>query len=85
MSYKVELSRSADRELWRIVEPFRTRLFMAIKGLAVEPRPIGSKNLAGHKGAWRIRVGNFRVLYTMDDVVRVVRVESVGDRKDVYR
>ena len=85
MSYKVELSRSADRELWRIIDPFRSRLFKAIKGLGQEPRPSGCKKLAGHKNAWRIRIGNFRVLYTIDDVVRIVRVESVGDRKDVYR
>jgi mRNA interferase RelE/StbE len=85
VSYKVEFSRSADRELWSVIEPFRGKLFRAIKALGIEPRPTGCKKLAGHKNAWRIRMGNYRILYTIDDRVRIVRVESVGDRMDVYR
>jgi mRNA interferase RelE/StbE len=85
VSYKVELSRSADRELWSIIEPFPGKLFRAIKALGIAPRPVGCKKLAGHKNAWRIRVGNYRILCTIDDHVRIVRVESVGDRKDIYK
>lgn len=85
MSYRVELSRSADRELWHVHEPLRTRLFKAIKALGDEPRPSGCKKLIGSKDGWRIRVGSYRILYTIQDVLRIVRVESVGDRKDVYR
>lgn len=85
MSYRVVLSRSADRELWRLVEPFRTKVFRAIKQLGTDPRPAGCKKLTGMANAWRIRVGNHRVLHTINDGVRVVRVESVGDRKDIYR
>ncbi len=85
MNYEVELARSAERELWRIPEPTRTRLFREIKKLGMDPRPPGCKKLVGHKNGWRLRVGNYRILYTIKDVLRIVRVESIGDRKDVYR
>ena len=85
MSYTVELARSADRELWKVPEPMRTKLFRTIKALGVEPRPPGCKKLQGTKDGWRIRVGSFRILYSVQDVLRIVRVESAGDRKDVYR
>ncbi len=85
MSYRVELARSADRELWRLPEPYRSKIFREIKTLAEEPRPKGCKKLKGTKDAWKIRIGPYRVLYTIQDILRVVRVESVGDRKDVYK
>lgn len=85
MSYSVELARSAERELWRIPEPARSKIYRSIRSLTDDPRPTGSKKLVGHKNGWRLRIGNYRVLYTIRDVVRIVRVESVGHRKDVYR
>ena len=85
MSYTVELSRSADRELWRIPEPYRTRLFRVIKSLSNDPRPSGCIKLKGTSDAWRLRVGPYRILYTVQDRLRIIRVESVGDRKDIYR
>ncbi|MBS1568255.1 MAG: type II toxin-antitoxin system RelE/ParE family toxin [Bacteroidetes bacterium] len=85
MSYRVELARSADRELWRLPEPYRTKVFRVIKQLGEVPRPNGCKKLKGSKDAWRIRLGPYRILYTVQDVLRIVRVESVGDRKDVYK
>ena len=85
MSYQVELARSADRELWRLPEPYRSKIFLEIKALGEDPRPKGCKKLKGAKDAWRIRFGPYRVLYTIKDALRVVRVESVGDRKDVYK
>ena len=85
MSYSVELALSADRELWRVPEPMRTKLFKAIKSLAAEPRPAGCKKLSGSKNGWRLRVASYRILYTIKDRLRIVRIESVGDRKDIYR
>ena len=85
MSYRVELARSADRELWRLPEPYRTKIFKLIKTLGEEPRPKGCRKLKGTTDAWRVRMGPYRNLYTVQDVLRVMRMESVGDRKDVYR
>lgn len=56
----------------------------AIRNLAEEPRPAGSKKLTGRAG-WRIRVGSFRVVYEIDDPNRVVTVLHIGHRRDVYR
>ncbi len=63
----------------------RSKIFGEIKALGAEPRPKGCTKLKGTTDAWRIRSGPYRVLYTIKDVLRVVRVESVGDRKDVYK
>lgn len=85
MNYVVELTRSADRELWKVPEPLRTRLFKSIKALGNDPRPTGCRKLTGSKDGYRIRVGSYRILYSIQDKLRIVRIESVGDRKDIYR
>lgn len=85
MSYSVELTRSADRELWKVPEPLRSRLFRSIKALGEEPRPAGCKKLVGSKDGYRVRVGSYRILYSIQDKLCIVRIESVGDRKDIYR
>jgi mRNA interferase RelE/StbE len=51
----------------------------------INPRPPGSKKLAGSKNEWRIRVGDYRVLYDIADKVRIVRVYRVRHRRDVYK
>lgn len=85
MSYRVELTKSAVRELRRVSEPYHSAIVRALKGLETEPRPKGCKKLVGGSGQWRIRVGVYRVVYEIFDVVRLVRVERVADRKDAYR
>ena len=83
--YQVSVKRSAERELNRLREPLRTRVMHAIGSLRADPRPHGSIKLKGSSNAYRIRVGDHRVLYTVDDMVRIVLIQQVGDRKDVYR
>jgi len=85
VSYQVAFKRSAERELARLQEPVRHRIPNATGGLRLDPRPQGSIKLKGAKDAYRIRVGDYRVLYTVEDEVRIVLVQQVGDRKDVYR
>jgi mRNA interferase RelE/StbE len=85
VSYAVVFKRSAERELARLLEPLRIRILNAIGGLRQDPRPNGSIKLKGSKNAYRIRVGNYRVLYTVEDEIRIVTIEQVGDRKEVYR
>jgi len=60
------------------------RIIPAIKKLGEDPRPPGCKKLKGDKDTWRIRIEDYRVIYTVDDVVRIVDVDSVGHRKDIY-
>ena len=84
----VEL-RTAHREnlgaaMQRVPQPDQDRLIAAIRSLSGEPRPVGAKKLRGRE-AWRIRVGDYRVIYEVDDGRRRVLIVTVGHRRDIYR
>ena len=84
MSFHVEVRRSAEKELGRIATQARQRIAVALLGLAQEPRPPGVKKLKGSNG-YRIRIGDYRVLYTVDAEKQEVSVFAIGHRKEVYR
>ena len=85
-SYEVLIAASALRESGSVGQKRdRHRILQSIRELADEPRPHGSTKLAGASDAYRIRVGDYRVLYTVDDAVVRVLVIRVGHRRDVYR
>jgi len=85
MAYQVELLPSARRDLRRLPKPAQIRLVARIRELAVNPRPADAIKLAGAENAWRIRVGDYRVLYEVHDKRLLVLVIRIGHRKDVYR
>lgn len=85
MSYRIEWLRSAVRELHALPAQAAVRVGEAVGLLADDPRPAGCKKLTGHQGLWRIRVGNYRVIYSIGDAVKLVCIEKVSDRKDAYR
>lgn len=74
----------ARRALDKIDKPVRRRILVRIAALADDPRPAGAVMLKGRHGDWRIRVGDYRVIYTVDDEVLIVLVIEVGHRRDVY-
>ena len=82
--YSVVFSKSASKELADLSSQAVTRIIPAIKKLEENPRPSGCKKLKGGQNTWRIRVGDYRVIYLIDDVVRIVDVRRVGHRKDIY-
>lgn len=82
--YKVIVSKTASRELADLPSQAVNRIVPAIKKLGEDPRPAGCKKLKGGQDAWRIRIGDYRVIYIIDDVIRIVDVRSVGHRKDIY-
>lgn len=82
--YKVIVSKTASKELADLPIQVVNRIIPAIKKLAEDPRPVGCKKLKGHQDTWRIRIGDYRVVYSVDDVVRIVDIRSVGHRKDIY-
>jgi mRNA interferase RelE/StbE len=84
-SYKVELSRSAEKDLRRIDRGMLPAIYQAIESLEEEPRPVGVKKLAGADRTFRIRVGDYRIVYEIENDVLVVLVIRVAHRKDVYR
>jgi mRNA interferase RelE/StbE len=82
--YRVALKSSAEKEFLRLPDDISTRILPRIKALAIDPRPHGSIKLKGGKDAWRIRVGNYRVIYFVDDEMRKVEVARVAHRREVY-
>jgi mRNA interferase RelE/StbE len=84
MNYTVLILRRVQRELAGIDKPAYDRILQAIRSLGGAPRPDGCVKLTGRDG-WRIRVGDYRVLYEIDDTAKTVTVVNVGHRRDVYR
>ena len=85
MKYTIIIKREALKELAQLPKPASVALTAAIETLAENPRPQGCKKLKGSKeNLWRVRVGNYRIIYLIDDVIRIVNVRTVGNRKDVY-
>ncbi|MEI6670097.1 MAG: type II toxin-antitoxin system RelE/ParE family toxin [Acidobacteriota bacterium] len=83
-SYKVEITASAERSLAKLPKADRLRVARAIVGLATVSRPGGCRKLKGHEDAYRIRVGMYRVIYTIDDRRIVVVILKLGNRKQIY-
>jgi len=83
--YKVELGSGAARQLKKLTPEGRRRVGTVLDGLAKEPRPEGVKKLSGEEGIYRVRTGDYRVLYQIQDKALIVLVVAIGDRKDIYR
>jgi len=83
--YRVLLERTAEKDLARLPADVHGRVIVAIQALATNPRPSGCRKLAGSKHDWRIRVGDYRVVYEIADEIRIVRINRVRHRRDVYR
>ena len=83
--YRVTISRSAIKELRSLPGKIIQKISEKIDSLAENPRPTGSKKVKGTKAnLWRIRVGDYRVIYEIDDEIKIVDVVKIGHRKDVY-
>ena len=85
MSYEVQILPKVARQIKALSVEVRQDISLTIRSLANEPRPIGVKKLSGEKDVYRVRVGNYRVLYRIIDKILVVVVVSVGHRREVYR
>jgi len=83
--YRIELTRDALRALAKLDKPVRRRVQGAIDRLADDPHPAGMIALRGAPGAFRIRVGDYRVIYVLHDDRLLVVVIDIGHRRDVYR
>lgn len=82
--YTVRIKRSAEKEMDRLPGNTFDRVAEVILGLETDPRPHGSKKLRGLQ-AYRLRIGAYRILYTINDARRVIEIVAVGHRRDVYR
>ena len=84
MSYTVDIHTPAKKSLSRLPEDVQTRMGRSMLALADNPRPPGVVKLSGRE-AWRIRVGDYRVIYTIDDTRKEVVVYATGHRREIYR
>ena len=82
--YALKIKRSAERDLRRLPRPIFLRLNNQILGLRQEPRPAGIRKLKGKFEGWRVRVGDYRIIYQIDDSARIVTIVRVRHRRDVY-
>lgn len=83
--YHVELSPAAERTLRKLDKPTARRLVIAISALGRHPRPPASTPLVGHPGVLRRRVGDYRIVYRVQDDRLIVLVLDIGHRRDIYR
>ena len=83
--YRVFLERAAEKDLKSLSSKLHNRIIVALQTLAKNPRPSGCRKLTGADHDWRIRVGEYRIVYEIDDAAQIVRVNRVRHRREVYR
>ena len=82
--YRLEISHVAHRQIRRLPASTQERINNAMAGLAGNPRPVGNRKLTAREG-YRVRVGDYRILYRIDDEAKIATVYRVMSRGDVYR
>lgn len=85
MLYRVRIAPRARREISRLPQQIQARIIVRLEALADDPRPPGAIQMAGPEGLYRLRIGNYRAIYSIEDDDLVVLVVKVGHRRDVYR
>ena len=83
--YEITFARSARRELEALEAQLVARTWARIQALRGQPRPPGCRKVQGEEAVWRIRVGDYRVLYEINDAARIIDIVAVRHRRDAYR
>ena len=83
--YEIRLTKRVERQLSKLVPEVQIRLQIAIDALDENPRPDGVKKLKGKDNQYRIRVGDYRIIYTIEDQELLIVVVQLGARSDVYK
>lgn len=83
-SYKIVIKRSAAKEIEKIPPKDRTRIVEKIRALATDPTPVGSKKLSGQE-KYRLRQGNYRILYQIENEQLIIVVVKVAHRREIYK
>ena len=84
MSYQIVIPKPAQKQLDSISKIERDRLILTLRSLAKDPRPNGVKKLKGYDNTYRVRVGDYRIIYEIKDRELIVLLLSVSHRKDAY-
>jgi mRNA interferase RelE/StbE len=85
VAYRIEVTGRAAKQLAELAAPDRKRVSRRIDALAGQPRPKDSRKLSGADDLWRIRIGDYRVVYQIQDQVLVIVIVRIGHRREVYR
>jgi mRNA interferase RelE/StbE len=83
-SYSVEVKPPARKELEALPDNMLSRVVRKVESLGQTPRPAGCKKLKGFKDQWRVRVGDWRVVYIIDDKAKLVSVTRIAHRREIY-
>jgi mRNA interferase RelE/StbE len=84
MSYQVVIKPAAQRQLRKLALAVQRDLIALIEGLSEQPRPPGCKKLKGRQNQYRVRSGDYRIIYSIEDTSLTIKVIKVGHRRDVY-
>ena len=82
--YSITFARSARKELEVLTNSQIIRIFSKIESLSLKPRPSGCRKLQGFTNLWRIRIGHYRVIYSIDDNAKIVDIIAVRHRREAY-
>ncbi len=83
-NYKIKIKQSAVKELYKLPQQVLTKILKKIEDLEGNPRPKGVIKLTNRE-LYRIRYGNYRILYTIDDDALIIQIVKIGHRRDIYR
>jgi mRNA interferase RelE/StbE len=82
--YSIEVKPSARQELEALPDNMLARVLQKMEVLRAAPRPAGCKKLKGYKDQWRVRVGDWRVVYIIDDPAKLISITRIAHRREVY-
>ncbi len=85
MAYEIIIKPSAEKSFARLEKALQIKIIKAIENLAVNPRPQGFKKLKSLTELYRIRVGDYRIIYSIDNNVLIITVVKIGHRKEIYK
>jgi mRNA interferase RelE/StbE len=83
-NYSVEVKPSARKELESLPDNVLARVLQKMNSLRTAPRPAGCKKLKGYRDQWRVRVGDWRVVYIIDDAAKLISITRIAHRREVY-
>jgi mRNA interferase RelE/StbE len=82
--YNILIKKKAEKQLAALPLDIADRIALAIDELATNPRPANNRKLQGYTNVYRVRVGNYRIIYSVEDAILTVEFIKIGHRKDVY-
>lgn len=85
MTYKVEITPAAKRQIKKLIQPVQLAIIERLEQLTENPRPPGALKMQGAENLYRIRVGDYRIIYEIQDQTLLIAIVKVGHRGDVYR